>query len=254
MILTPQMFWIVCPLSLLAGFVDSVAGGGGLISLPSYYLAGLPPTMAAGTNKLSSGLGAFLATVSYARAGRIQFSVGGVAAVGAFICSALGALLLKQLPADMARWMVMSCVPIAAIFTLRGGKTTDLPPREWTKRQQWALSFLIGCGSGFYDGLIGPGTGTFLILLFMYVFRMETVMSSGTAKLVNLASNAAALISLLFSGDVLFRLGLPAGVCAMTGAFIGSRLTLKKGSKMVRGMMMTVLFLLLAKLLADMIG
>ena len=254
MTLTPQMLWIVCPLALLAGFVDSVAGGGGLISLPSYYLAGLPPALAAGTNKLSSGMGALLATVSYGKAGRIQFSIGGVAAGGAFLCSALGAFLLKQLPAETVRWLVMGCVPIAAVFTLRGGKLSDLPPREWTLRQQWLLSFCIGCGSGFYDGLIGPGTGTFLILLFMYVFRMETVMSSGTAKLVNLSSNAAALLSLLTSGDVLFLLGLPAGLCAMAGAFVGSRLTLQKGSRMIRGMMMVVLGLLLAKLLTDMIG
>ena len=107
---------------------------------------------------------------------------------------------------------------------------------------------------GFYDGLIGPGTGTFLILFFLQLFAMDAVRASGTAKLVNLASNLAALVSLIITGDVLFLLGIPAGVCAMLGAALGSRLTIRKGGKVVRGVMLVVLALLLAKMLADVLG
>lgn len=252
MILTPQMLWIVCPLALLAGFVDAVAGGGGLISLPAYYLAGLPPALAAGTNKLAASMGTSLATVNYGRAGRIDLRIGVLAAMGAFVCSAMGALLMKQLPANVVRWLVMGCIPVAAVFTLRGGKPKGIA-LEWTARWQGLLALLIGCVVGFYDGLVGPGTGTFLILLFMYVFGTEAVMASGTAKVVNLASNLAALVSLLFTGDVMILLGLPAGACAMLGAFVGSRFTIRKGGKVIRVMMLIVLLLLLAKMLLDMI-
>ena len=249
--LTAQMFWIVCPLAFLAGFVDSIAGGGGLISLPAYYLAGLPPALASGTNKLAAGMGTSLATYHYARAGRIDMRVGGPAAIGAFVCSAAGALLLRQLPPDLARWLVMGCIPVAAVFTLYRGKV-NAPKRQL--RAGWFWAFLIGCGVGFYDGLIGPGTGTFLILFFIHLFQMEEVMSSGTAKVVNLSSNVAAFLSLLATGEVMVWLGLPAGGCAMLGAFLGSKLTIKKGGKVVRGMIFVVLALLFAKILWDMVS
>ncbi|NLI21181.1 MAG: TSUP family transporter [Clostridiales bacterium] len=251
--LTPDMFLIVCPLALLAGFIDSVAGGGGMISLPAYYLAGLPPALASGTNKLSAMMGTTLATVSYGRAGKLDRQVGVPAALGAFLCSAMGALLMTSLPANVVRLLVLVCIPVAALLTLRGRKRkAEAPPRG--DRAVWWISLAIGCGVGFYDGLIGPGTGTFLILLFLQVFAMEEVLASGTAKLVNLASNAAALISLIATGDVAFLLGIPAGLCAMLGAWLGSRLTIRRGGGFVRAMMLVVLALLLAKMLADMVG
>jgi len=115
------------------------------------------------------------------------------------------------------------------------------------------VALLIGCAIGFYDGLVGPGTGTFLILLFVNIFGLDDVMASGTAKVPNLCSNIAALTSLFITGDVLWMLGLPAGICAMTGAAIGSRLTVKKGAKFIRTMMFIVLILLLVKMVTDML-
>ena len=253
MTLTPTMLLIVCPLALLAGFLDSIAGGGGMISLPAYYLAGLPPALAAGTNKLSAMMGTTLATVTYGRAGKVDRRVGVPAALGALVCSAVGALVMTGLPGNVVRWLVLGCIPIAALFTLRGRKRAA-EPRVSSERGVFAVSLAIGCAIGFYDGLVGPGTGTFLILIFLQVFAMDEVLASGTAKLVNLASNAAALVSLLATGDVLIWLGLPAGLCAMLGAALGSRLTLKRGGKLVRGMMLAALALLLAKMLWDMIG
>ena len=249
---TPLMLLIVCPLALLAGFVDAVAGGGGLISLPAYYLAGLPPALAAGTNKLSACMGTMLATGNYARAGKVDRRIAFPAALGALICSALGVLVMKQLPENVIRVLVLCCIPVAALFTLRS-RGRKKPAKERDAHQTFAISLLIGCGVGFYDGLVGPGTGTFLILLFMGVFGTEEVMASGSAKVVNLASNLAALTSLLLTGDVLFLLGIPAAACAMAGGFLGSRATIRVGGGMVRGMTMCVLALLLAKMVVDMI-
>lgn len=253
MTLTPDMLLIVCPLALLAGFIDSIAGGGGMISLPAYYLAGLPPALASGTNKLSAMMGTTLATANFARAGKLDFKVGVPAALGAFVASALGALLMVSLPPRVVQVLVLACIPVAAVFTLRGRKR-----RGEAKERSYAatrlISLAIGVGVGFYDGLIGPGTGTFLILLFLQVFAMEEVRASGTAKLVNLASNVAALCSLILTGDVLYLLGLPAGLCAMLGAALGSRLTIRRGGGVVRVVMLVVLGLLLAKMLVDVLG
>lgn len=246
------MLLIVCPLVLLAGFVDSIAGGGGLISLPAYYMAGLPPALASGTNKLAAAMGTSLAACHYGRCGRVNGAIAWPGAVGAFLCSALGALLMRQLPQTVVRYLVLGCIPVAAFFTLRGnGKMPKAP--ALSPGQVRLLSLLIGCAVGFYDGLVGPGTGTFLILLFMRLFGIEAVMASGTAKVVNLASNLAALGSLLITGDVMVLLGLPAGACAMLGAYMGSRLTIRRGAGLVRGMMLAVLALLLAKVCLDMI-
>ncbi len=252
LMLTPQMLLTVCPLVMLAGFVDSIAGGGGLISLPAYYLAGLPPALASGTNKLAAAMGTSLAAVQYGRAGRIDGAMAWPAAAGAFLCSALGALLMRQLPPELVRYLVMGCIPVAAFFTLRGGGKSA-SPLALSPGGARLLAFAIGCAVGFYDGLIGPGTGTFLILLFMRLFGSEAVRASGTAKAVNLSSNLAALGSLLITGDVMIPLGLIAGACAMLGAFLGSRLAIRRGGGVVRGMMLAVLALLLAKLCLDMI-
>ncbi len=253
MTLTPTQFLIVCPLALLAGFVDSIAGGGGMISLPAYYLAGLPPVLAAGTNKLSAMMGTSLASVTFGRAGKVNWQVGLPAALGALVCSAMGALVMTALPQSTVRLLVLCCIPVAAVFTLRK-RAPSVLPKERSLARTRGIALAVGCAMGFYDGLIGPGTGTFLILLFLQIFAMEEVTASGTAKIVNLASNLAALTSLLFTGNVLILLGIPVGLCAMLGAALGSRMTLRHGGRLVRGMMLLVLGLLLAKMLWDMVG
>ncbi len=247
---TWQMLWTVCPLAALAGFVDSVAGGGGLISLPAYYLAGLPASVAAGTNKLSACMGTALATYRYGKSGKIDWHVGGWSALGAVFASLLGVLVMKQLSDEAIRVLVMCCLPVAAVFTVRGHN--DARERKpFSQTTTLWVSLLIGCAIGFYDGLVGPGTGTFLILLFVHIFGMDDVTASGTAKVPNLCSNIAALTSLFLAGDVLWKLGLPAGLCSMAGAALGSKLTVQRGSKLIRGMMLTVLGLLLVKMITD---
>ena len=249
---TWQMLLTVCPLVALAGFVDSIAGGGGLISLPAYYLVGLPASTAAGTNKLSACMGTALATYNYASCGKIDRRIGLCAGFGSLIASVLGVLVMKQLSDNAVRILVLCCLPVAAVCTLRGhGKSEG--KRVFSAAATMLIALVIGCVIGFYDGLVGPGTGTFLILLFVHIFRLDDVTASGTAKVPNLCSNIAALTSLFVTGDVLWQLGLPAGLCAMAGAAIGSRLTVKRGAKFIRGMMLTVLILLLVKMVTDML-
>lgn len=249
---TWQMILTVCPLAALAGFVDSIAGGGGLISLPAYYLAGLPASTAAGTNKLSACMGTALAAYRYGRSGKIDWGVGAFAGLGALLASVLGVLVMKQLSDHAIRMLVMCCLPVAAVFTLRGHGGVQ-ERRAFSQAATMWISLLIGCAIGFYDGLVGPGTGTFLILLFVHIFGLDDVTASGTAKVPNLCSNIAALTSLFIAGDVLWLLGLPAGLCSMAGAALGSKLTVQRGSKLIRGMMLTVLILLLVKIITDML-
>ena len=252
MALTWQMFAIICPLCFLAGFVDSVAGGGGLISLPAYYLAGLSPVMAAGTNKLSACLGTVAASGRFMAGHRVDMRVALLAALGAFPGSWMGAAVLQSIPENTVRVMMIAAIPLVAAVVLRRNK--DMVGKALA-RGRWRLpaAFAIGLLVGFYDGLVGPGTGTFLILLFTMVLGLHAVLASGTAKLVNLASNAAALIAMVLSGNVLFGLGIPAAACAVAGNLLGASMTLKKGVGFIRWMMLAVLALLLAKMVADVV-
>jgi Predicted permeases len=249
---TFEMLLIVCPLALLAGFVDSVAGGGGLISLPAYYLAGLPPTLAAGTNKLSASIGTMASVYRYQKSGKIIWRAGLPAALMALPGSALGTQVLLHIPQNAVRWLVIIALPVVALVVLKQNKNLAVKARV---PEKWLViaCFLIGFLIGFYDGLVGPGTGTFLILAFTMLLGMDAVGASGSAKVVNLASNIASLVTLLFSGSVLFALGLPAAVFGMAGNLIGASMTVKKGGGFIRVMLLVVLGLLLAKMVYDMV-
>lgn len=251
--LTWQMFAIVCPLVFLGGFVDSVAGGGGLISLPAYYLAGLPPVMAAGTNKLSACFGTVAASARFIVGRRVDWVKGLLAALGAFPGSYLGTRLLLHIPENIIRIMMIIVIPVVGVIALREGNHLG-GRRIVSERLDRPASFAIGLLIGFYDGLIGPGTGTFLILLFTMLLGMEAVMASGTAKLVNLASNLAALTSLLMEGKVLIWLGLPAALCGIAGNLLGASMTIHKGTKFIHRMLIVVLTLLLIKMVGDVIA
>ena len=248
--LTWQAYAIVCPLVFLAGLIDSIAGGGGLISLPAYYLAGLDPSLAAGTNKLSAGLGTMASSTRFITGKKVDWRVGLIAAAGAFPGSWLGALLLKQIPDETVRMLMIAAIPLVACVVLRRRDGLDarrLVPESVTM----PVSLAIGLAIGFYDGLVGPGTGTFLILCFTMLLGMEGVLASGTAKIVNLTSNISALINLASSGDVLIALGLPAALCGMAGNWLGASLTIKRGTGFIRGVLLVVLSLLLAKMVYD---
>ena len=252
MAVTFEMLLLVCPLAFLAGFVDSVAGGGGLISLPAYYLAGLSPTLAAGTNKLSASIGTLAATYRYQKSGKIMWRAGLPAALLALPGSALGTQVLLHIPQNAVRWLVIIALPLVALVVLRQKK--DLVTEAKVPEKHLLLACgLIGFFIGFYDGLVGPGTGTFLILAFTMLLGMDAVAASGSAKVVNLASNVASLTTLLISGSVLFGLGLPAAVFGMTGNLLGAGMTVKKGGGFIRVMLLLVLALLLAKMVYDMV-
>ncbi len=244
------MFAIVCPLCFFAGFVDAIGGGGGLISLPAYYLAGLPPKLMAGTNKLSASIGAVTATGRFMRSGHILWRCALPAALMALPGSALGTLLLNALPDQQILRMLVLILPVvAAVVLLRRGALSPL--FALPKSAELPVCAATGLVIGFYDGLVGPGTGTFLILLFALVVGMNPVDASGSAKVVNLASNVASLVTQIASGHVVFALGLPAAVFSAAGAALGARMAIKGGAKVIRLVMLGVLTLLLITMAVD---
>ena len=254
--LTPQILLIVLPLIFLGGFVDSVAGGGGLITLPAYLMAGIPPHFAMGTNKVVNGFGTALASFKYFRGGKIRLRPAVIAGVGALAGAAVGTKIALLISEDILKIMMLVALPCAAVLLMLKkdfGKEDGTPAREYTPREVAVRAALIGLGLGCYDGLIGPGTGTFMIMAFTMALSMDLLTSSGCAKLANLASNIASAVLFIFSGKVFWLLAIPAAACNMLGAYCGSRYAMRGGSKKVRGMIFVVLGLLFVKMLYELL-
>ncbi len=243
---------IVCPLIFLAGFVDSIAGGGGLISIPAYLFAGLPIHNAYGTNKFSSCTGTIVAAINYFKNGKINIRVASFGALAALPGSYLGTTLALYLSATILQLSLLIILPIVAIFTLTHrtfGRATNIVPLSHNKIIIYSLitGFIIGA----YDGFFGPGTGMFLILVFAGLMHIDLVEGSGTAKVVNLASNLASVITYIIGGKVMFSLAIPAALCAIAGNFLGSRLAIKIGASFVRPVIAIVAISLCIKIIFD---
>ncbi|MDO5021938.1 MAG: TSUP family transporter [Eubacteriales bacterium] len=241
----------VCVLVFLAGFIDAAAGGGGLISLPAYYAAGLPPALAAGTNKLSAFAGTFTATVKYAHKKHMPWKMALAAMAGSFPGSFLGAELFKAIPESTVRIIVLVVLPLMALVMLNKDKHYT---KKATATQPTLLTaFILGLVAGVYDGLIGPGTGTILQLLFAAVLGLPALRASAASRLVNLGSNIGALISFVLQGKVLYMLGLPAAVFGIMGNWLGANTAIKKGEKFIHMLMLVVMAMLIGKTIYDII-
>lgn len=250
--LTLQTYLIVLPLIFLGGFVDSVAGGGGLITLPAYLMAGIPAHFAAGTNKVVNGCGTLTAAFKYFRSGKILLRPAIIAAVGALIGSAIGTELAAIIAERTLETLMLIALPCVAIFlTVKKdfGKDDAQGSRPAVSpRREVVASLLIGLIFGCYDGLIGPGTGTFMILGFTAFLSLDLITAGGCAKASNLASNVASAVVWILHGNVLWKLALPAILCSILGNSLGAQYAIRGGSKKIRGMMFVVLALLFIKM------
>ena len=245
----PWITVMLCVFAFLAAVVDSIGGGGGLISLPAYLLTGLPASAASGSNKFSACFGTMVSAIRYGKGKKLLMKPALAGALGAFPMSFVGAWLLQHVPDGVARGILLVGVPVmAAVLLLK--KDAEPKPKPLTKKRL-ALCFVIGAGIGFYDGFFGPGTGTLLIMLFTWLIGMDMVTASGSAKIVNLSSNLAALISYIIGGNVVYLLAIPAMVFSMAGNFVGSQLAMKKGAKLIRTVMFCVLGLIMVKLIYE---
>lgn len=249
-----KLLLIVCPLVFLGGFMDSVAGGGGLITLPAYLMVGLPTHLAAGTNKLSAVCGSVVSSVSYLRSGKVVLRIALPAALSALLGSSLGTYLATQLSDHALKLLLLAALPCIAVFLAVKkdfGRNAAASAQTLPPRREFFVSCAVGLVIGAYDGLIGPGTGTFMLMLFAAFLHLDLLTAGGCAKVANLASNFAAAIIWTVNGTVLWKLVLPAAACQMLGSFCGSRFAIRGGSKRVRGMIFLVLALLFIKVLSD---
>ena len=248
--LTVKMVLIVLGGVFLASFMDGVAGGGGIISVPTYFLAGLPAHLALGTNKLSSCIGTAVSAGRFIRGGYVNWKLGIPSIALALYGAHLGTRLQLALDERYLKWLLLAVLPVVAVVVLRQKKLPEEPGEIAPKKQALivlAASFVVGA----YDGFYGPGTGTFLILIFCQLGKLDVRTASGNVKLVNLASNIGSLVTSLMHGKVFIVLGLIGAVASVLGHWIGSGLAIKDGSKIVKPAILVVLALLAIKVISE---
>ena len=247
--------WVVLLIGVgvfLASFVDAIGGGGGIISLPTYLLAGLPTHFALGTNKLSASIGTAASTFRYIKNGYADWGLGIPSVILALLGASFGTSLQLMIDEKYLKYMLLLVLPAVAFVMLR---QKQLPEERgkiapWKQRLiVWGASLVIGT----YDGFYGPGTGTFLLLIFCNFAKLDVRTASGNMKLVNFASNIGAVITSLMAGKALIAMGLITSVFSMAGHYIGAGLTIKNGSKIVRPVIFVVLALLAVKVVIELL-
>ncbi len=248
--LTLHTYMIVCPFVFLAGLVDAIGGGGGLISLPAYLIAGLPTHAAIATNKISSTCGTSLATYRFAKAKLINVKLAIPSVIAAIIGSSIGAKISLLVPEKILSYVLMIILPIAAFFVLNKKLFNDEGSESVTlDRRTYLTASLAALIVGIYDGFYGPGTGTFLIIAFTVFAKLNIQTSNAQAKVINLATNVTALAIFLINGQGILSLGIASAICNMAGGYLGAGLAMKNGAKIVRPSIIFVLFLLVLKVL-----
>lgn len=246
--LTPLMVVIVAVGVFLGAVMDAIAGGGGIIMVPTYLLAGLPMHLALGTSKMGSVIGSIASAGRFIKSGYINWRLALPGAALAVIGAALGTQLQLMIDERILQYLLLIVLPVVAVIVLRQ-RTFPEEPGQIEPGKQMLIVLGVSAVVGVYDGFYGPGTGTFLLLLFTRWGKMDVRTAAGTVKAVNFASNLGSLMTALLHGQVFWQLGLIAAAVSFAGHFLGAGMAIRDGSKIIRPTVLIVLALLAAKVL-----
>jgi len=229
-----------------AGLVDSIAGGGGLISVPALLFAGVPPQLALGTNKLQGSFGSFAAAYNYIRNGQASLKDGGTGVLFTLLGAIFGAWAVQQLNPEFIKPLIPLLLVVVFVYTLFSRK---LGYEDQSARLAWTPFWVIfGTVLGFYDGFFGPGTGSFWAVAIIYFLGFNMTRASGYTKIMNFISNIVALAMFIMGGNVCYSVGLVMAAGQTIGAIIGSSLAIKRGASFIRPVFLTVVFLTIVRL------
>ncbi len=230
------IYAFLCAVSFFAGFIDSVAGGGGLLTLPALIAVNLPPHIALGTNKFQSMLGTAFALANFTRTAKVVWKIAAIGVPCAILGSILGAKLVLFIPPSFLAKIIVVMIPPLALFVFFSGRMYKISIRgiSDSKFAFWVITPLACLMVGAYDGFLGPGTGTFLILILVFFSRISYLNASATAKTFNLASNIGAFFTFLVSGYVFLPYAMAMAGFNILGNIIGSHYAIKHGGEFVK--------------------
>ncbi|HBW37973.1 TSUP family transporter [Desulfosporosinus sp. BICA1-9] len=241
--------FLICTLGFVAAAVDAIAGGGGLISLPALLMVGVPPHLALGTNKFAASMASLNSSITFARSGKVNFSLVKWQIPFTLIGAFLGAWAVLSVSSAFLNKAVLVLILIVGIYTL-------LHKNLGMENQFKGLDFpkiVIGClfafALGFYDGFFGPGTGSFLIFSFIALYGFDFVVASANSKVLNFTSNIASLLLFAWHGKIDFFYGIPMALSMILGSYVGTKLAIRRGAQLVKPIFIIMSLLVAAKLI-----
>ncbi|PMH44981.1 hypothetical protein BCU68_11090 [Vibrio sp. 10N.286.49.B3] len=251
-LLEPTTLVILALVAFLAGFIDAVAGGGGMLTVPALLSIGLPPHIALGTNKLAATFASSTAAFTYYRKRLFQPECWKNAFISTLIGATIGTLVVDMISTEWLQKVLPLIILAAAFYTIvhkapSANSNSIPPPCPKMKKKQIIQGFSLG----FYDGVAGPGTGAFWTVSSMALYKVNILLASGLAKAMNFTSNFTSLVTFAILGHINWMLGLTMGVCLMAGAFVGAHSAIHFGAKFIRPVFITMVSILAVKLAYD---
>lgn len=239
----------ICIAGFIAAAIDSIAGGGGIISLPAIIATGVPPHLALGTNKFASTCASFTSTLKFAKSKKIHFSLVKYQIPCTVLGASLGVFTALRVDESFLNWFIVVMIIAVALYTIvkkdfgQTGNFTGL------SRKKITYGMLFAFGLGFYDGFFGPGTGSFLIFLFISIFGFDFTVAAGNGKILNFVSNVVSLILFALSGKIIYLVGIPMAISMIFGAYVGTHIAIKNGAKVIKPIFITIALALVVKLI-----
>lgn len=243
--LTLEVILMLTAVATVAGFIDAIAGGGGLLTIPAMLLANIPPVLTLGTNKLQAASGALTASITMIKKGVVSPSKMKLAIAGAFIGSVLSTIAVQMSPPDMLEKLIPFLIAAIGIYTLFAPSLGEVEAEPRVSESTWQR--VVAPLIGFYDGYVGPGTGMFFALGNVALRGRQIIAATGAAKVLNLSTNIASLIFFIIGGNVLWKVGLAMMVGQTIGAYAGSHMVVKGGSKIIRPVIVLVCLAMVTK-------
>lgn len=225
----------------IAGYIDSIAGGGGMITVPMLLFSGIPPIFVLGTNKMQSVVGALMATIKYALSKKISWKIVSIAIIPCLLASYIGSLVVMYLSDEVIQWAILISIPIALLSLLKKSNSINKEKVNLTKKN----IILATAPIGFYDGLIGPGTGTYLTISMKKFLNLDYLTSTASTKPLNFATNFGSVLAFFFAAKILWLAAIPMGLANMAGSYVGSHYAIKGGEKFIKKVLIFVLVVML---------
>ncbi len=246
---SPLIYVALFVAAIIAGWIDSIAGGGGLITLPALLAAGLPPHVALGTNKFQSSFGSFTATMNHYRRGIINIREVLWGVVCTAMGAAAGAYVVQILDSSLLEKIIPFLLLAILVYFLFSPRLGDLDTRQRIPGKVFYVG--VGLGLGFYDGFFGPGTGSFWTFLLVSLMGLNLLKATGYTKLMNFTSNIVSLVAFALGGNIMFTVGIVMAVGQTLGAYVGSHMAIKRGAKFIRPVFVIVVLATTVKLFSD---
>lgn len=238
-----SLMWILTFIvtGFIAGYIDAIAGGGGMIQVPMLLLSGMSPVHVLATNKVASVLGSLTSTIKYALSRKISLKVVSIAIIPCLLASYIGSNLVMYFSDEVIKWAILIAIPVAMVFLFTKSKKIKEENVELTKKN----IILATAPIGFYDGLIGPGTGTYLAISMKKFLSLDYLTATASTKPLNFATNIGSVVAFFMAGKILFIVAIPMGLANVVGSYVGSHYAIKGGEEFVKKVLIFVLIMML---------